>query len=53
MDFGSGDLLRAFGAFATGAGAFLMGWAAMRRSKQEGRKECEEEHEVAVPNPGP
>lgn len=52
MDFGSGDLIRAFGALATGIGALFMGWAAMRKSKQEGRKECEEEHEMAVPDPG-
>ena len=48
MDVGSGDLIRAFGALATGIGALFMGWAAMRRSKKEGKEECEEEHDTLV-----
>lgn len=48
MDFGSGDLIRAFGALATGIGALFMGWAAMRKSKKEGREECEEDHKVDI-----
>jgi hypothetical protein len=43
MDFGSGDLIRAFGALATGIGGLLIGWAAMKRANREGKQKCEEE----------
>lgn len=45
----SGDLVRALGALFTGLGGFLFGWAAMRRSHYEGRKECEEAHDSVAP----